>query len=63
MVTQSATSILSAKQSTLLQDWHNVLDKIVEGTREPRRHKVEPVGRTRNEPFLQTVGNGLRRTA
>jgi hypothetical protein len=56
------TRVLRAKQSALLQNWHNVLDEIVEGTGELGR-QVEPVGRARNEPFLQAVGNGVRRNA
>ena len=63
MVTKGTARVLHAEQPTPLQDWHDLLNKIVEGSGEPGWHKVEPVGRACHKPLLQAIGNELWCTA
>ena len=56
MFTKNPARVLHAKQPTPLQDWHNFVNKIVEGSGEPGRHKVEPVGRACHKSATNSGG-------
>ena len=59
MVSERVASVVRAKQSAVLQDRHDLIDEIVEGSGKPGRHQIEPVRRPRDEPFLKAVGHEL----
>ena len=63
MIPERAPGVLSAKQPAPLQDWYNLIDKIVERSWEPCWHQVESVSRACEKPLLQAIGNEFGRAA
>ena len=63
MVAQRRALVVAAEQAAALQFRHDEIDEIGERAGEIRRQDVEPVGRALDEPFLERVGDPLRRAA
>ncbi len=57
VLTQRPAFILATEQPAALQFRNHQLDKIPAGTWQVRRLHIEPVRRTRREPFLHQIGD------
>ncbi len=63
MITQRAALIFRTEQAAPLQFRHHQINKIIKSRRKVGLHDVKAVRRFAMEPFLQCVGNLLRRAA
>src|ERR1700722_5645407 len=57
---QGPALVLAAEQAAALQFGDDPVDELVEPTRDPWEHDVEPVAGVAVEPLLHLVGDGLR---
>ncbi len=62
MVAKGFSGVLVAKKASPSEDGYNVIDKDLAAGRKDVGHDIEAVGGSGEEPFLERVGDLLRRT-